>query len=203
MNHALKIESLDLNQTKADEIETALHVFLLDLGYSQERIDSLECRRRDGFIPFSHNFGGLEAVALIDQEYARGQGGTGFKNADATLEKYFEYDIEYFETDVFKSPSTDWTEKQWDEFYDSRYSDSEASVLYSADLMITGLERGIFSLNIRLCICVKDSPYHRKFDDKLEFDLRFRTVASLKRQLIKLLKNPEVNQFKNCLKEAF
>lgn len=204
MNTALKTEVLLIEPKQANSIVSTLNTFLIDLGYSQDRIDHLECRRRDGFIPYSHNFGGLGAVAFSDQENMR-NAGTGFKNADETIEKYFKYDIEYFETkDGFGIPSNKWTEKQWDEFYESRANNSnEETVLFSVDMMHTGIERGVHTLNIRMCVCVKDSPYHRKYDDLMEFDLRFKTIESLRRQLTKILRNKEVIKFSKCLNESF
>lgn len=199
MKHAIKIEDLSIDQKYADAIVEVLRDFLTDLGYSKDRINELESRRRDGFIPFSHNKGGLEAVAFVDQESVRGMGGTGFKNADATIEKYFEFDVEHFESEVFKARSETWTEEQRDKFYESRHEDDQATVLFSADLMLNSETE----LNVRLCVCVKDAPYHRQYDDKLEFDLEFESLAGLKRKLKALLNKADVKQFARNLMDAY
>lgn len=196
--HALKIEDLSIDQKYADSIVEALHEFLTDLGYSKDRISELESRHRDGFSPYSHNKGGLEAVAFSGQESVRGSGGTGFKQADATLQKYFDFDVEHFET-KFKVKYADWTEEQRDEFEEGRLSDTQASVLFSADLMLNSETE----LNVRLCVCVKDAPYHRQYDDKLEFDIEFKSLAGLKRQLKALLNKADVKQFGRNLMDAY
>lgn len=200
--NALKLESLPIETNQANEIVESIRDFLIDLGFSKDRISELECRRRDGFIPDSHNYGGLEAVAFSDQSIVRGMGGTGFTNADATLEKYNDYDIERFE-ESFGVKYDSWTEAQREEFYESQANDSESTVLYSLDAMHTGIERGIHSLNLRICVCVKDAPYHRQYDDLIEIDLTFRTVKSLQRQLKQVARRADVKKFSGCLTEAF
>ena len=200
MKHALKIENINLEEKQANRLIEILKEFANELGYSQDRISDLECRRRDGFIPFSHNYGGIEAVAFGSQDYFQCEG-TGFENADNTLEKYYEYDLENFEKE--NGPQDKWTEKQRDEFYEYRASDSEASILFSLDIMHQGIEKGIHSLNLRLCVCVKDAPYHRTYDDLIEVNLTFRTFASLERQLAKLLRRKDFKTFESCLREAY
>lgn len=200
--HALKLEDLDIKKTLADQIADTIEAFLSDLGYNKDRISALECRSRDGFSPYSHNKGGFEAIAFSDQACMIGMGGTGFENADATMEKYEQFDIEQFEGS-FGVKYADWTEEQKEEFDNSRYADSEATVLFSTDVMYQGVERGIHTVNVRMCVCVKDAPYHRKYDDLIETTITFRNVAVFERKLAKLLRRKEVQKFSNCLDEAF
>jgi hypothetical protein len=199
--HALKIESLDIEVTVADQIESVLHNFLTDLGYSTDRIDPLECRSRDGFSPFSHNKGGLEAIAFKDQYYCQIEG-TGFENADNTLNKYYDFDLENFERDTdldLPSNRDDWTEDHWTAFDEYRQEDYQATVLFGCDLMLTGESE----LNIRLTICVKDAPYHRQYDDLIEVDLEFTSVKDLESQLESLIKRTDVTRFSHCLNETY
>lgn len=145
-------------------------------------------------------FCGLKAVAFTDQ--AGLYEGTGFTNADATLEKYYQYDVERYEEEI-KVKQDQWTDDQRDAFSEYRMNDSEASVLFSVDIMHNGIDKGVHSVNIRICVCVKDAPYHRQYDDMFEFDLTFRTDESFQRQLKKLLKNKDVKQLIKNLREAY
>jgi hypothetical protein len=197
--HPLKIEALDINKDRADQIEVIMHDFFTDLGFRTERIDSLECRSRDGFSPFSHNKGGLEAIAFRDQ-YMASMEGTGFENADKTLDKYEEYDRETFLTEVLKvDKSHEMNESEWEEYDEYRRNDEQSTVLFSTDLMLTSES----SLNVRMCVCVKDAPYHRQYDDKIEVDVEFKTLKSLKSQLNKLLKRDDVKCFSDNLTDAY
>jgi hypothetical protein len=189
-NHALRLERLNLDQNTADQITNALHVFLTDLGFSTDRISELECRSRDGFIPYTHNNGGLEAVAFTDQYIAHVMG-TGFDNADATLEKYYHYDLEYFKQDNGLHEDHELTEKELEAFDEYRQNNSEATVLFSCDLMLTSET----DLNIRLCVCVKDAPYHRQYDDLIDIDIEFNSASELKAKLNEVLKRQDVKCF--------
>lgn len=204
MNHALKTERINVEIGVADGIQECIHEFLTELGYSNDRISELECRSRDGFIPHSHNLGGLEAIAFTDQFMASIEG-TGFDKADETLERYRKMDVEYFLADrpTYPKDESKWTDDQREKFDEYRQNDSEATVLFSVDCMLTGLERGVFTLNIRMCVCVKDAPYHRQFDDKLEFDITFKHCKSLGEKLKKLLRNKDVKTFAGNLREAY
>lgn len=199
--HALLIENLEIKKPVADKLINILSNFITDLNFPKNRISSLECRSRAGFIPHSHNFGGLEAIAFTSQDHMYGNG-TGFGNADDTLEKYYSYDVERFEEN-FGIKYDQWTDEQREEFYEARSSDSESDVLFSLDIMHMGIEKGIQSINLRFCVCVKDAPYHREFDDMIEFDIHFRTLEALKKKLDKILKNKNVKQFSHCLLECY
>lgn len=199
--HALLIENLELDTAKADEIVEALKEFANDLGYSSDRINSLECRSRDGFIPHIHNYGGIECIAF-GLPYSLPNGCTGFPNADATIEKYSQMNRDDYAEQIGVKED-DWNEEQREEFYEYESSDDEASILYSLDIMHTGIDKGIHSLNLRFCVCVKDMPYHRKYDDKIEIDLSFKTINGLKGKLNKLLKRKDLKCFSNNLRDAY
>lgn len=204
MKHALKIENLSIREATADNITNVMRNFALDLGYSSDRIENLECRSRDGFIPHSHNMGGIECVAFRDQHTTQFEG-TGFENADKTLEKYHNLDLDYFcEEDAFKDlkiskDQSAWTEDIWEKFAEYCREDDQSSVLFSCDIMLTGRN----SLNIRMCVCVKDSPYHRQYDDKIEIDINFKSVRDLETKLTKLLDREDVKLFSSNLLEAY
>lgn len=195
---ALKLESLSMKPVKALRIETALVSFLESLGYRDERISALECRSRDGFIPYGHDKGGFEAIAFRDQASCDQGVGTEFENANATLDKYALFDVEMYAKEKNLGAYETWSDNEQEAFYEWR-DNEESTVLFSTDLMLTSEN----SLNVRMCVCVKDAPYHRQYDDKLEFDITFNTVTELKTKLEKILKKKAVVQFIDNVEEAF
>lgn len=199
--HALLIENLEIDTTKADAIVEALKEFAENVGYSSDRISELECRSRDGFIPYSHNYGGIECVAFAFP-YSLPNGCTGFPKADATIEKYSQMNKDHYSEQIGVNEN-DWTDKQREEFFEYEYSDDQASILYSLDIMHTGLEAGIHSINLRFCVCVKDMPYHRKYDDLIDIDISFKTLNGLKGKLAKIAKRKDIKQFSKCLSDAY
>lgn len=192
--HALKLEELDLKINKANKIVAVLNEFLTDLEFDQERIESIECRRRDGFIPYSHNKGGLQASSYIDQIRAEIEK-TGFKNTDKTLDKYYENDLKSYLTD---NNLTELTEDHYESFDEYR-SSGEDTVLFSAQLVLNDDN----NLTIFLDVSAKDSPYHRQYDDRLEFKVNFKTVKDLENQLAEILLDENVLTFKANVSEAW
>lgn len=189
MNHALKIEDLGITEKKADSLRNAIYDFMVELGFSTERIEALECRSRDGFIPYRHNKGGLQAAAHYDMFYAACNG-TGFKNTDATLNTYYDNAAKELSAHDLN------VDKNMDELQEWF---GEDSVLFSLDVMFTGVNE----VNLRFCICAKDSPYHRQYDDLIDMDITFKNVTDLKAKLKKVLKNKQVALFSRNLADAY
>lgn len=202
-DHALKLEELDIKQDTADSIVSVLTNFVSMLGFSKDRIENLDCRRQDGFIPYSHNMGGISCVAYQDQESAYiNSSGTGFANADATIERYRDMDIKNFE-ESFGVKYDKWSEVQQNEFEESRTSDDQLNILYGLDIMYKGFSNEMHSINLRFTVCVKDAPYHRQYDDLIDINLEFKHVESLKNKLIIIFKRKDVKQFSKCLNDSF
>jgi hypothetical protein len=184
--HAFKIEDMpELSTSEADSLEQMLRDFLIEgLGFSRDRIDRLECRSRDGFMPYSHNKGGLEAISYLDNRHAEYALSGIFENAHKTLDEFYKYNLEAFK-EARKIPAdAELTDDQLDDFDNYRAEDSESTTLIGADLMLTGPNE----LNIRLTVSVKDAPYHRKYDDLKSIDIEFSSIFELVTQLDKLLK---------------
>ena len=192
--HALKLEELNLKINKANKIVAVLNEFLTDLEFDQERIEPIECRRRDGFIPYSHNKGGLQAISYIDQVHAEVEK-TGFINTDKTLDKYYENDLKSFLED---NKLNELTEEDYESFDDYRSSGND-TVMFSAQLVLNDDN----NLTIFLDVSAKDSPYHRQYDDRLEFKVNFKTVKSLQKQLADILLDENVLTFKANISEAW
>lgn len=197
-NHALKIEDLDLTEAKANSIVEVLKNFLVELGYSEERIGTLECRSRDGFSPYSHNKGGVEGIAFMMQDTSE-QYLYQFPNALKTVQKYAKYSEEMFRKENNIPKDTELTEDQQEELWQWLGNDTESTILFSVDLMLTSENQ----LNVRACVCAKDAPYHRHFDDKIEKNIKFKTVTELKSKLKALLKTKKFDAFSDALSEAY
>lgn len=195
--HALKLEDLEMTLKKADQIETAIMDFLSNLNFNEERIENLDCRSRDGFSPFSYNKGGKAATAWMDQMYAE-QWISGFKNASATLEKYHDQDVESFCKDNNIS-EIDYEDSDLVEKFDNYRDNSESTVLFSCDVML----RSETELNVRICVCVKDAPYHRQYDDLFSYNIKFQNVTQLKAKLKSLLSKKDVSRFSRAVCEGF
>lgn len=198
-NHALKIEDLKIDLKQADEIKEVLSDFLEHgLNFRADRISILESRSRDGFIPYSHNKGGVEAIGFMDQSQAEYELSHIFENSHKTLEKYRGYDLKQFKEDNKIPQDAELDETQIDKFDDYRIND-ESTVLLSADLMLTDEN----TLDIRLCVCVKDAPYHRTYDDMLSLDVEFDSILELVDGLNEVLKNKWVIAFADAANETF
>lgn len=199
--HAIKLEDLEMTRREADKIIDELAVFLTQgLDYTADRVENLECRSRDGFMAYGHNKGGLSANTFRDQFYVQIEGGTGFKEADKTLDKYEDYSIEYFIKDTkLNKDKSNWTENDYEKFDEFQMEDTDSTVLFSTDLMLTSENE----LNIRMCVCVKDAPYHRQYDNLLKFDIKFKNSIDLAKKLNKLLKNKDVKKFAKQVREEY
>lgn len=201
--HTFRLERMDMSEVEADQIKTALEDFLVEgVGFRPERISELECRSRDGFIPYSHNYGGLEGIGFIDQVSAESVLSGIFEKSHNTLEKYRGYDFESFKQDKGlseKLTESELTDEQDQDFYEYRSQDSESSVLLSVDAMLTGPN----SLNIRLCVCVSDAPYHRTYDDMREFNIEFSSTYELVVELDRILKDNWVDAFSQAASETY
>lgn len=196
--HALKLDELEIDLKTANEYVEVIKDFLSELNFNEDRIEAFECRRRDGFIPHSHNKGGLEGVTYRD-EYSCSQN-TGFENADAVLAKYSDYNLENFaaENGLDKDKYSDWTDDQREEF--SQYeAESEDTVQFQARVMFTSET----TANVDFYVSASDTPYHRQSDDKLELEIEFKTPAGLKRKLKSILKNDFVKCLATNIREGF
>lgn len=196
--HALKLEDLEITLKTANEYVEVIKEFLSELSFSKDRIDSFECRRKDGYFPHSYNKGGLEGILYRDQYSACDS--TGFENTDEVLSKNADYDIECFaeENNLDKDKYSDWTEAQvmaCDEYR----SNTEDTVQFLARVMFTSET----TVNVDFYVSASDSPYHRSSDDRLELEIEFKTPAGLRRKLKALLKNEFVKTFEQNVRNGF
>lgn len=197
MKHAIKIEDLDLSQNEADKLEIVCHNFLSDLGYSNDRIEAIECRRYDGFIPYSHNKGGLVARSYMLQNCLP-NGSTGFDNTDKVLERYEEQDLKDFLSDHNLTELDYDNEALLAQWYDYRQNSDDTIEIMARIMFNSETECTLY-----ISVSASDTPYHRSSDDYMEESIEFKNASDLKNKLNEYLKESFIECFKDNLTEAF
>lgn len=198
--HPLKLEDLNISLKIGNEYVEVIREFLEALSFSSDRIDNVECRRRDGYIPHSYNEGGLEGICYRDQSSTCEN--TGFKNADEVLSQNAQYNLKCFaeENGLDVALYGEWTEEQLESWYnvESEYSQDD-TIQFQARVMFTSET----TANVDLYVSASDSPYHRKSDDRLELEIEFKSPKGLARKLKTILKHKFVQKFEQNVREGF
>lgn len=201
MKHAFKIEELEMPLEIANKYEEVIRHFLYDLGFSNAQMSGFECRRRDGFIPHSYNYGGIEGIAYRDQ-YGAGAD-TGFENTDEKLAQYQDQMRSCWIADnKGASPETLVSESMSDadwEALDEYCREGEDTIQFQVRVMLTSET----TANVDLYVSCSDSPYHRKSDDKMELEIEFKSPAGMREKLAAILKSDFAKCVRQNLKEAF
>lgn len=164
------IESLDLS---------------LDFDYSSK--EEFEYRRRDGFIPHSHNKGGIDFIGITSLSSLIGSGSHFNTSIEDNVNTSWEEEIKNAE-ESFKEEKIEYTD---DDIYDRAYDhgcDEYNGYAFRVRIMYEG--------NNKVCVHYGwdlDAPYYRwKNKTKGEFEISFKTISGLRRQLNKILKTIEV-----------
>jgi len=200
---AIKIEDLNYSEKYAEQIETTLYDFLEDgIGYAtKEWIQPINCRRYDGFIPYSNNKGGFQAHQYSDQltHYFEP---TGFKKFDAVCENTYNYVIECGLEDREISLG-DFNKGLDNNDYDMvsiRDEIEESFGEYEQSCFETMLKiEDNNTLFVAFMLKASDAPYFRGYDDSLDFEIKFTNIFELKTELNKLLENKDVQTYINLL----
>ena len=199
--HAIKLDDLDLTLKVANEYVSVMTEFLESIGFSSDRIDAFESRRRDGYIPFSHNKGGIQGICYRDQHSTCQN--TGFKKTDAVLAEYSQYAVDAFKEENPQLKDVrycDWSNDDQDRLADFEFEyASEDTIQFQARIMMTSET----TANVDLYVSASDTPYHRQSDDKLELTIEFKTPAGMRRKLNAILKNEFVQTFSKNVNEGF
>jgi hypothetical protein len=195
VNHPIKLEDLNMSLKLGNEYELVIREFLEALGFQDERIESCECRRRDGFIPYSHNKGGLSGYSYQSQSIHES---TGFNKVDEVIEKGRKYNEEYFRSDNNIDKDAELTEYQLELLYEYEQN-SDDTIQFQARVLMTSET----TANVDFYISASDSPYHRSSDEKLELSIKFKTSKGMKRKLNAILKKDFVQNFKANVQEGF
>ena len=172
----------------------------------------IECRSRDGFIPFSHNKGGVEVSGFTD---LMGLWGSGYMPSnpkasdkiqaiiDSSLqtatEQFFEDNRAELEAigittiaqcnyhDLYDSGHGGLAEKL-SEYENEHLSGDYSSVQYQLRAMYHGKDaRGVHSMTVFAFLSASDAPYHRSSDATGEVLITWKTGKALKRKLAKAL----------------
>lgn len=181
------------------------------------RVDELECRSRDGFIPFSHNKGGLNVSGFTDLS---GIWGSGYYPSNSKSKDRIETLVESSLQDATKAFFNKHEEtlakfkiervsqvdyhtlsdsehqelkdlaEELSEFENEYLQGDSSTVMYSIRIMYHGRDsRGVHSASISAALNT-EAPYHRsKYDDNTkEVEITWMKSTALKTKLTKALK---------------
>lgn len=171
--------------------------------------EELEYLNRDGFIPHTHNHGGFDKWAWTDLMAFHGGGYSAGSEMDERINQCLADALEQFKSDKAEELKDIPEDKiNYHDLYDMDRSDlaeelSEyefshlgfecSSVGLQVRVMYEGIENGVHTIMIYSMCNWKDAPYHRSRDsqDLGEYEVKFKTLKSLERQLTKLTKTIE------------
>lgn len=191
--HAIKIEDLELNKTKADLMVETFEEILSDIGFSDERISSIECRSRDGFIAYSHNKGGVNAVCFIMNSHLRG---SGYDYGDGVINKWDDYQHEMYKDDHpgkhrylhqfwdGKRKDSDLMQRVLEHYYEYIDGDSDYdSTMFEVRFMV----KPDGTVDVDVFGCTKDAPYFRSSDYNANKNFEFTGPEEFKKEVMKFL----------------
>lgn len=193
MKHTFKLEKIEkLSEKEADKIVDLLEEIAIDIEPNFEhRIEAMECRRREGFMPNPWNLGGIQSCLYTDlYSVVCSNDSSGSVKFDDKIQEYINYNsklaIDKFIEDKnlpnnfeFKRDGTD--ENLLEELaeYESEYfSDDSSSICIEYQGRYLGYNKGIHTISLNIFLCASDAPYHRKSDDDLEIVISFRDIDS-------------------------
>jgi hypothetical protein len=181
-------------------------------------VENIECRSRSGFIPHSHNRGGVDVQGYTD---LNGIQGSGYfpRNKDAAdkiqglidsslqyaAESFFEKHQAVFEKynltvadayyhrieEIENSPNPDFEglTNEIQDYENEHLSGDYSSVMYQIRVMYHGKDAsGVHSLSVFASISASDAPYHRSSDVVSEQLITWKTGKGLKTKLAKALR---------------
>jgi hypothetical protein len=198
MNLAIKNESLEYSNEYALEVNKVLKCFIEENFMIHEAwVNEIECRRRDGFIPYSNNMGGYTSCNYGCQlhDYFCP---TGFENYDKVCVDTYDYVTKCYLEDrkisieeynkALDNNCTDMISIR-DEI-EMGFGEYEGSC-YKAMLKLEHED----TLYVAFTLSASDAPYFRNYDDIIEFEITFNNANELKQKLNNLLSHSDVNAF--------
>lgn len=196
--NALKIEELSYTENQANEITSVLKDFLInDIGFMSDCINEIECRRRDGFIPYSNNKGGLQAHEFRSQLDFYFQP-TSFEKFNEVCENTYNYVTECFLEDA-KISLEDYN-KGLDQDDNDMLSLREEIEMSFGEYEMACFEvmlkiESTGNLFVGFFLNASDAPYFRGYDDSIEFDVEFNNIEDLKNKLDEITEDEKVQEF--------
>lgn len=194
-DHALKIEDFpEVDIKEFDEIEEVLRKVGDNLGLSSDRIHNLECRRRDGFIPYSSNKGGIEIAGYTDIRMFMGSGYSfGSEKVNELINEYYnntyEEVLKDYKTDNNLPLDIELNDEHlnyFDEILDEKTSGEYSSIQVEYQGRYLGYEDGKHSISLNVFLSVADAPYFRRSDDDIERIITFKKLDnSTMREIVK------------------
>jgi hypothetical protein len=195
---AIKTEDLNISESKANEMLEAFRDILLEIGYSPERIENIPCRSMSGFIPYSHNKGGLRAFCYALNSHLSG---SGYDYGDDIIQKWNEFQHKSYSEDhrlIFRFLTQFWDGKREDsklvqsalEHY-QQYIDGDwdyDSTCFEVRLMV--LQDG--SVDVDVFGSTMDAPYFRTSDYNEHKNFKFVDAESFKSEVLEFLNGDEV-----------
>jgi hypothetical protein len=187
--------------------------------YTDRDAEEIECRGRDGFIPYSHNRGGVDVSGFCDLGGMWGSGymptndkarerieklieqahkdasETFFERHKALFEKYnlTIEDANYHRIEEIENspnPEFDGLANEFSELEMESLSGDYSSVMYQYRIMYHGKdERGVHSMTVFASISATDAPYHRSSDSCGEVLITWKRGRALKAKLAKALRD--------------
>jgi hypothetical protein len=152
------------SQSKLDALIKELVTEAAEAFDSEPNIEAVECRARDGFMPFSHNCGGWEATAF---DYLNHGLSYSSKEANAQIEKTMQQAMEYGLSEMGLPKDTKWADLNLSEEQEEALREHEDSYLEDETIMVSfrvlyhGVdENGKHSASVSAAINW-EAPYHR------------------------------------------
>lgn len=194
MKNALKLKNIDavyfdelpveLQDYVAEQLKEAFDKAPENFNYDKG-VENIECKSRSGFIPFSHNKGGLEINGFTDLMSLWGSGtNVSHKKAQAEIDRQIDYhfkcvaestyanfkeildaegltenDCNYHTMQEIAETNKDF-EPVLRYIEDAEAGDSEDTIMFSVRFMYHGNENGIHTASVSAAVNT-EGPYHR------------------------------------------
>jgi hypothetical protein len=191
--NAIKIEDLDMNEDQATIMLEAFRDILEEIEFSPERIDEIECRSRDGFIPYSHNKGGLQGYSYHLNHHLSG---SGYDYGDGVIQKWYERQIELYRGDHpgkmryleqfwdNKRKDSSLMQKVLDHYYEYIDGDGDYD---TTQISVRFMVQPDGSVDVDVFGSTSDAPYHRSSDYNKHENFTFKDTESFKKEVMKFL----------------
>jgi hypothetical protein len=170
--------------------------------------EELECRSRDGFMPFDHNRGGVRILGFSDVRCIMGSGTIpNNKQASKAIEGQDTQNREYALEALNEKHGTKFTtndnlpEDMQNELWEIQdEGSSEDSILFYIQAKYEGSVNGVHTLYVTACINW-ESPYHRSHiswlpdfvtESSKSVEIKFKNATELRTRLKKALKQVTV-----------
>lgn len=191
--HAIKIEDLDIETKKADLMVETFRDILLELEFSSDRIEGIHCRSCDGFIPYSHNKGGLIGRSCHMNSHLLG---SGYDYGNNMIQSWSEeqnssYKEEHprkfrFIEQVWsgKRKESDMYQTVLDHYYEYVDGNSEYDTTqFEVRFMVTSDG----TIDVDVFGATKDAPYFRSSDYNEHKNFEFENADQFKKSVMEFL----------------